>query len=117
MIRFLADEDFNNDVLRGLQRRVAHVDVVRVQDVGLRGASDAEVLAFAAVQDRVLLTHDVSTLIESAFQRTREGVTMPGVIAVAQLLPIGPAIADLVLIAECGTPEDCRGHVWYLPLR
>lgn len=30
MTRFLADEDFNNDVLRGLQRRVAHLDVVRV---------------------------------------------------------------------------------------
>jgi hypothetical protein len=42
---------------------------------------------------------------------------MPGVIAVAQSLPIGSAIADLVLIAECGTPEDRLGQVWYLLLR
>ena len=65
MTRFLTDEDFNNDVLRGLQRRV--VDVVRVQDLGLRGASDVDVLARAAVENRVLLTHDVSTLIGRAF--------------------------------------------------
>jgi hypothetical protein len=35
MTGFLADEDFNNDILRGLVRRVAHLDLVRVQDVGL----------------------------------------------------------------------------------
>jgi hypothetical protein len=52
MTRFLADEDFNNDVLLGLQRRVARIDIVRVQDAGLRGASDADVLAHAAGEDR-----------------------------------------------------------------
>jgi hypothetical protein len=41
---------------------------------------------------------------------------MPGVIAVAQSMPIGSAIEDLVLIAECATPEECRNQVWYLPL-
>jgi predicted nuclease of predicted toxin-antitoxin system len=63
MTRFLADENFNHDVLRGLQRRVAHLDIVRVRDVGLRGASDDDVLAHAGAEDRVLLTHDVSTLV------------------------------------------------------
>jgi hypothetical protein len=117
MTRFLADEDFNNDVLRGLQRRVAHVDVVRVQDVGLGGASDADVLAFAAGGGRVLLTHDVSTLIGGAFQRIKAGLEMPGVVAMAQSMAIGSAIEDLVLIVECATPEEHRNQVWYLPLR
>jgi hypothetical protein len=115
MTPFLADEDFNNDVLRGLQRRVAHLDITRVQDAGLRGASDAEVLAYAAAEDRVLLTHDVSTLIARAFERIKAGIAMPGVIAVA--MPIGSAIEDLVLIAECATPEEHRNQVLYLPLR
>ena len=48
MTRFLADEDFNNDILRGLLRRHANLDVVRVQDVGLVGAEDEEVLEAAA---------------------------------------------------------------------
>jgi hypothetical protein len=100
-----------------LQRRVAHLDLVRVQDVGLRGAGDAEVLAHAAAEDRVLLTHDVSTLIARAFQRITAGQAMPGVIAVAQSIPIGSAIEDLVLIVECATPDDYRNRVLYLPLR
>ena len=57
MIRFLADEDFNNDLLRALRRRRPVVDVVRVQDVGLSGRPDPDVLAWAAEQGRVLLTH------------------------------------------------------------
>jgi len=89
---------------------------VRVQDVGLRGASDAEVLAYAAAEGRVLLTHDVSTLIGRAFQRIKAGAEMPGVIAMAQSMPIGSAIEDLVLIAECATSEEYRDQVWYLPL-
>jgi hypothetical protein len=34
-IRFLVDEDFDNDILRGVLRRKPNLDIVRVQDVGL----------------------------------------------------------------------------------
>jgi hypothetical protein len=30
MIRFLADEDFNNDILRSLLRRASRIDTARV---------------------------------------------------------------------------------------
>jgi predicted nuclease of predicted toxin-antitoxin system len=59
VIRFLVDEDFNNDLVRGLLRRVPEADLVRVQDLGLRGATDDTVLARAAAEGRVVLTHDV----------------------------------------------------------
>jgi predicted nuclease of predicted toxin-antitoxin system len=71
MMRFLADEDFNNDVLRGLLRRGVAADVVRVQDTGAAGADDETVLATAAADGRILLTHDVSTLLHVAFARIR----------------------------------------------
>ena len=64
MLRFLADEDLNNDIVRGLLRRVVDLDIVRVQDVGLRGAEGEAVLAFAVREGRVLVTHDVSTLAD-----------------------------------------------------
>jgi len=35
MLLFLSDEDFNRRIVRGLRRRLPHLDVVRVQDVGL----------------------------------------------------------------------------------
>jgi predicted nuclease of predicted toxin-antitoxin system len=117
MTRFLADEDFNNDILRGLVRRVAQVDVVRVQDIGLRGASDDAVLASAAESGRVLLTHDSSTLIGRAFARTAQGAQMPGVIVVSQSTPVGAAIDDLVLVVDCSSSEEWNDQVRYLPLR
>jgi hypothetical protein len=47
MIRFAADEDFDNDILRALRRRLPEIDVVRIQDVGLGGADDPAILARA----------------------------------------------------------------------
>ena len=71
MTRFLVDEDFNNDLVRGLLRRSPGTDLARVQDVGLRGATDDTVLARAASEGRVILTHDVATLLARAYERVR----------------------------------------------
>ena len=38
MLRLAADENFNNDIVRGLLRRKLELDIVRIQDVGLSGA-------------------------------------------------------------------------------
>jgi Domain of unknown function (DUF5615) len=84
MIRFLVDEEFNNDILRGLRRRLPDVDAPRIQALGLAGVSDETVLALAATENRVVLTHDVSTLVASAYRRVEAAEPMPGVIAVAQ---------------------------------
>jgi hypothetical protein len=63
MLQLVADENFNNDIVRGLLRRRPELDIVRLQDVvGLSGADDPTVLEWAAQQGRVLLTHDVSTI-------------------------------------------------------
>ncbi len=47
-----ADEDFDNDALRGVRRQLQNVDMVRVQDAGLRGADDPTVLDWAARESR-----------------------------------------------------------------
>ena len=62
MLLLAADENFNNDIVRGLVRRKPDLNIVRIQDVGLSGADDPTVLEWAAREERVLLTHDVSTL-------------------------------------------------------
>lgn len=62
MLRLAADENFNNDIVRGLWRRKSELDIVRIQDVGLSGADDPTVLEWAARERRVLLTHDVTTM-------------------------------------------------------
>jgi len=77
--------------------------------------SDETVLALAASENRVVLTHDVSTLVASAYRRVE--AAEPGVIAVAQSTLVGVVIEDLVVIVECSAAEDWRDQVHYRPFR
>jgi Domain of unknown function (DUF5615) len=79
MLRLLADENFNDSIVRGLLWRRPETDVVRVQDVGLSGANDRLVLAWAAHEGRVLLTPDQKTIPTYAYERVMAGLPMPGV--------------------------------------
>jgi predicted nuclease of predicted toxin-antitoxin system len=62
MLRLLADENFNGDIVRALLLRQPDLDIVRVQDVGLAGLDDPDILDWAAANDRIILTHDRATL-------------------------------------------------------
>jgi hypothetical protein len=117
MIRLLFDENFNNDILRGMLRRNPSLDILRVQDHGLRGASDEVVLEWAARNECVVISHDVTTLSKHAYDRVKAGVKMPGMFQVPRSVAISNAIEDLVLIAECSEPGEWNGQVRYLPLR
>ena len=115
-LRFLADEDFDNDIVRGLLRRLPTLDVVRAQDVGLSGQPDPVVLAWAAQEDRVILTHDVSTMTAHAYARMADDLPMAGVFAVSQSLSISRALDDLLLLTECSLAGEWAGQGRYLPL-
>jgi hypothetical protein len=117
MLLLAADENFNNDILRGVLRRRPDLDIVRIQDAGLSGANDRDVLEWAASQGRALLTHDVSTLTRYAIDRVEAGHPMPGVFEIGRHVPIGGAIEDILLIAECSEPGEWEGQIRYLPLR
>ena len=117
MLRWLADENFNNDILRALFRRNLQIDIVRVQDAGLTGADDATVLAWAAERNRVLLTHDVSTLTAYAYERMSSGAAIPGVFEVSRDVSIREAVEDILLLTECSRDGEWEGQVRYLPLR
>lgn len=67
MLKFIADENFDNTIVRGLFRRNLKLDIVRVQDVGLSGKDDPTVLEWAAQEGRILLTHDVATITRYAY--------------------------------------------------
>src|SRR5712691_1591767 len=100
-LRFVADEDFDNDIVRGLLQHLPDLDVVRAQDVGLRRTSDPDILEWAARERRIVLTHDVSTMKPYAFERVASGLPMPGVFVVSQIKPLGLIIEHLILLAEC----------------
>ncbi len=117
MLLLVADENFNNDIVRGLLRRKPELDIVRIQDVGLSGTDDSAILEWAAHEGRVLLTHDVSTITRHAYERVRAGKSMPGVFEVSRSLYLGAVIEDILLLAECSLEGEWESQVRYLPLR
>jgi hypothetical protein len=116
-MRFLADENFHAHIINGVLRRRPEVDILRVQDVGLAGADDPTVLAWAASEGRVLLTHDVNTITAFAYERARQTLPMPGLVEVSLSVPIHAAIEDILLLAECSVEGEWEGQVIYLPLK
>ena len=65
----------------------------------------------------MLLTHDVATITRYAYERVQAGQPMPGVFEVSRDLPMGRAIEDMLLLAECRLEGEWAGQVRYLPLR
>lgn len=116
MLRLAADENFNGRILRGLQRRLPALDLLRVQDTEIYGADDRTVLEWASREGRVLLTHDVATLVGYAYNRIETGEPLMGVIAVIARAGVGPALEDLEILLRAGTPEELENQVVFIPL-
>jgi predicted nuclease of predicted toxin-antitoxin system len=116
MLRLLADENFNADVVRGLLRRKVKVDVIHVHDAGLSGSEDPYVLDWAAEHDRIVLTHDRATMPDYALDRLARGLKMTGIFIFHDRLPVGQVISELILVIECSDMSDWNQHIVYMPL-
>lgn len=117
MIRFVADENLNNNIIRGILRRNPQIDIIRAQDAGLSKMDDPAVLAWAAHHNRVVLTHDVTTMTRYAYQRVQAGQPMPGLFEVGCRVPVSVAIEEVLLLAEFSLEGEWEGQVRYLPLQ
>lgn len=115
-MRLLSDENFNGDIVRGILLRCSNLDLVRVQDVGLEGASDPDILDWAAKNNRILLTHDRATIPNFYYDRVRTGGSMPGIFIINDHFPVKEAINELFLMNVCTNQEEWNGLVVYLPL-
>jgi hypothetical protein len=116
VLSLLVDENFNQRIVRGLRRVLPNLDYVIAQHAGLAETVDPAILAWAAEQRRVLVTHDLKTIPKFAYDRVRSGQVMPGVITVPDNLPIGEAIEELQLMVECFNPAEVQNLVLYVPL-
>jgi len=117
MLKLAADENFNADIVRAVRRRAPEIDFITVQEAGLHGVDDAAVLEWAAAENRILFTHDVSTITDHAYQRIQRGDRLPGVFAVHLSTPLKQVIDDILLVVECSLPEEWANGVHYIPLR
>jgi hypothetical protein len=114
--RFLADHDLNEQIVTGLFRREPALECVRARDIGMNERSDTEVLTYAADNELIVVSHDVNTMPSAAYERMNSGQKMSGLFMVKQSDPVGPVIANLLLIWSASEAEEWEGQVCFLPL-
>ena len=92
------------------------LNIVRAVEVGLSGLDDDVVLAWAAANGRVTVSHDVGTMTDAANRRVAAGEPMSGLIVVPQSLGTGPAITDLHFVADASSDEELQNATIWVPL-
>lgn len=107
-IRFHLDENVNNAIADGLQRR--GIDVTTTPEEGLIAAPDQVQLTFALSQSRVFVTHDDDFLVLH-----QSGMKHAGIAYCNQnRRSIGEILRGLILIWEVIDLEDMRNRLEFL---
>ena len=114
-IRFQADNDLDQRIITAVRRLDPAIDFQTAPELGLhKGVPDDQVLALAAAQGRILVTHDRKTMPDH-FEFFIASHTSPGVIIISQSLPIGRAAEGLHLIWAASEAEEYVNSIYSLP--
>ncbi len=114
-VRYQADADLNQAIVTGVLRQEPKVDFQNAFNAGLEGVKDSEVLAIAARQGRVLVSHDRKTM-PSEFAEFITSNQSAGVIIVSQKLPIELVIEELLMIWAASSAPEWIDRIAKLPL-
>lgn len=112
-IRFLADADLNERIVRAAKRLEPSLDVLSAHEAGLRGLSDPEVLRIASEHERLLVSHDFETMPRHFYEWTAERES-PGLVLVSQKVSISTAAQGLVTMVLASTCEEWRNLIYWL---
>ena len=113
-VRFQADADLRQAIVTGIVRKQPNLDLQSANEAGLEGIKDPEVLAIAARDGRVLVTHDRKTM-PTEFGQFIFSQPSAGVLIVSQSLPISEVIDALILVWEASTAEEWINQIMSLP--
>jgi hypothetical protein len=117
-VRFQSDADFDRRIVRATWRREPAIDLQLAtaarSGAGLRGIPDAQVLAVAAQEGRILLSHDHRTMPKyfDDFIATQES---PGVIILPQRMLISVAVEWIITVWAASEAEEWINHILILP--
>jgi hypothetical protein len=114
LLRFQADNDLRWPIVHGILRRKPTIDFQSAQTAKLDGVVDEEVLARAAAEDRILVSHDFKTM-PTHFRRFASNTRSPGVFLIPQDYPVGEAVDSLVLLWEASAPHEWQNRLILLP--
>ena len=114
-VRYQADADFNEDIVTGVLRRAPEVDFETAHEAGLSGLEDLQVLALAADEGRILVTHDRRTM-PRYFGEFIQSRTSPGLFVIPQHAELLIVIEELILIWAASEAEEYVNSIRSLPL-
>lgn len=114
-VRFQADADLNQIIVKATLRREPIIDFQTAQAVKLSGLDDEDVLAIAAEEGRLLVTHDRKTIPRYSAEFIKSQVS-PGVLIVPQKLPVAKVVEDLILVWVASEAEEWINRMHFLPL-
>ena len=114
-VSFQADADLNEDIVSGVLRRVPEIDFQMADELELASLPDPEVLALAANEGRILVTHDRRTM-PIHFGQFIENCKSPGLIVVSQTTDMLSAIEDLILIWAASDAEEYVNRIITIPI-
>ncbi len=114
-VRFQADADLNQIILRALIRHEPEIDFQTATKAALAGLTDCDVLAMTMREGRVLVTHDQKTM-PYHFADFIASNTSPGLIVIPQRLPLLSAVEDLLLIWSASKTDEWINRICFLPL-
>jgi hypothetical protein len=112
---YQADADLNEDIITGVRRRVPEIDFQTAHEAQLANLPDPSVLAQAAQEGRILVTHDRSTM-PIHFGQFIENHDSPGLIVISQNADLLSAIEELILIWTASEAEEYVNSIRALPL-
>lgn len=102
--------------MTGAIRRQPNLDFQSANEARFEGLKDPEVLAIAARDGRVLVTHDRKTM-PTEFCQFIISPMSSGVLILSQNLPIGEAIDAIILVWEASTAEEWIDRIMTFPFR
>ncbi len=113
-LRYQADADLNADIIRGVRRREPLIDFQTAEEAGLQGVPDPLVLAYAAREGRILVSHDRKTMPRH-FAAFIVAESSPGLFIIAQNTDVRVAIEELILIWAASEAEEWASTVLTVP--
>ncbi len=114
-IRFQADNDLEYAIVKAVRRQEPAIDFASAEEAGLDGLSDPELLDLAALEDRVLVSHDRRTMLNHFRNHLAAGKSSPGLLVVAQDAPIGAVAEAIVVLWAVTWPGELMNRAYLLP--
>ncbi|MFO7968259.1 MAG: DUF5615 family PIN-like protein [Archaeoglobaceae archaeon] len=109
-MKFLADEHIDTSAVDALKK--IGIDISSVQELGMRGENDENLLTYAKENETVIITRDSDFL-----SLHTKGKEHAGILFISKPLSIGNTIREIEKVHLLFEPEHLRNRVIFIPLK